>query len=381
MINGAEWQRIRQAVAPKIMRPKVLEENIDDFNSVAEDTIERLKIVKVTSGQDGEVPDLEGELKKWSTESVGTMVLDTRIGLYNDPPNEEAIKLIQSVDDSFKFMQILLFGFVEKNLLPYMDTPSFKKFSKATETAEEVLAMFINKKIEELEEMAKRDDFQENQVVSLLTYLLAKKEITLQEIIRLAGSLLGASIDTTAYSTLWVLYHLARNPMVQENLYQELCSNLGKDGNVTSGSLAKLSYLKACVKESARMTPVFAQNRRILDKDVVLSGFLVPAKTIIGLDFYSTGTSEKHFENALEYKPERWLRENKKEIHPFAILQFGYGPRMCIGSRVAELEMYLLVAKVIQRFRLEYHHEPLEMIQKLSAVPEKPVRIKFVDRY
>lgn len=91
------------------------------------------------------------------------MVLDTRIGLYNDPPNEEAMKLIQSVDDSFKYIQILLFGFVEKNLLTYMDTPSFKKLSKAIETAHEVLKMFIGKKIKEFEEMAKTDDFQENQ--------------------------------------------------------------------------------------------------------------------------------------------------------------------------------------------------------------------------
>ena len=68
--NGKEWHRIRQAVAPKVMRPKVLEENIDDFNCVAEETIERLKKLKVTSGQDGEVPDLEVELKKWSTEST-----------------------------------------------------------------------------------------------------------------------------------------------------------------------------------------------------------------------------------------------------------------------------------------------------------------------
>ena len=60
---------MRQAVAPKVLRPKVLEENIDDFNCVAEDTIERLKKIKATIGQDGEVPDLEGELKKWSIES------------------------------------------------------------------------------------------------------------------------------------------------------------------------------------------------------------------------------------------------------------------------------------------------------------------------
>ena len=68
--HGEEWKRVRQAVAPKIMRPKVLEENIDNFNSVAEDAIERLAKIKGTSGQDGEVPDLEGELKKWSTESM-----------------------------------------------------------------------------------------------------------------------------------------------------------------------------------------------------------------------------------------------------------------------------------------------------------------------
>ena len=66
---GEEWKKIRQAVAPRIMRPKVLEENIDNFNSVAEDAVKQLVKIKGTCGQDGEVPDLEGELKKWSTES------------------------------------------------------------------------------------------------------------------------------------------------------------------------------------------------------------------------------------------------------------------------------------------------------------------------
>ena len=53
-----------------MMRPKVLEENIDNFNTVTKDTIERLVKIKGTSGQDGEIPDLEGELSKWVTESM-----------------------------------------------------------------------------------------------------------------------------------------------------------------------------------------------------------------------------------------------------------------------------------------------------------------------
>ncbi len=54
-----------------MMRPKVLEENIDNFNSVSKDTIERLAKIRGTGGlEDGEIPDLEGELGKWATEST-----------------------------------------------------------------------------------------------------------------------------------------------------------------------------------------------------------------------------------------------------------------------------------------------------------------------
>lgn len=47
------------------MRPKVLEENIDNFNAVTKDAIERMVQIRDSNG---EVPDLEGELSKWSTE-------------------------------------------------------------------------------------------------------------------------------------------------------------------------------------------------------------------------------------------------------------------------------------------------------------------------
>ena len=47
------------------MRPKVLEENIDNFNAVTKDAVERMVQIRDSYG---EVPDLEGELSKWSTE-------------------------------------------------------------------------------------------------------------------------------------------------------------------------------------------------------------------------------------------------------------------------------------------------------------------------
>lgn len=82
----------------------------------------------------------------------------------------------------------------------------------------------------------------------------------------------------TANSVLWLLYNLGRNPHVQDKLYQEVLSVVGQDEDVTSQSLAKLSYLKACVKESMRLNPILSSLGRILDQDIVLSGYNVPAQ-------------------------------------------------------------------------------------------------------
>ena len=51
---------------------------------------------------------------------------------------------------------------------------------------------------------------------------------------------------------LWLLYHLANNPKVQERVYEEVLSLIGPHGDFTSESFAKLQYIKACVKESMR---------------------------------------------------------------------------------------------------------------------------------
>lgn len=57
------------------------------------------------------------------------------------------------------------------------------------------------------------------------------------------------------------------------------------------------------------------------------------------------GSNEENFENSSEFRPERWLQE-KKKINAFAHLPFGIGKRMCIGRRLAELQLHLAVCWV-----------------------------------
>ena len=100
-----------------------------------------------------------------------------------------------------------------------------------------------------------------------------------------------------------MLYHLGRLPHIQEKLHQEVDRVVGKEKHITPDKIAKLSYLKAFLKESmryyfcfycfclfffynidavyiffsVRVTPIFTLSSRLLQKDVVLSGYRVPA--------------------------------------------------------------------------------------------------------
>ena len=58
----------------------------------------------------------------------------------------------------------------------------------------------------------------------------------------------------------------------------------------------------------------------------------------------------EYFPEPNKFLPERWLRNKSgdlvNDIHPFSLLPFGHGPRMCIGRRFAEQEIYLGLIKV-----------------------------------
>lgn len=60
--------------------------------------------------------------------------------------------------------------------------------------------------------------------------------------------------------------------------------------------------------------------------------------------------SDKYFTEANTFNPKRWIKgtmENEN-LNPYASLPFGYGTRMCIGRRVAEQEIYLIITKVLK---------------------------------
>nr|XP_058964267.1 cytochrome P450 10-like [Pocillopora verrucosa] len=379
-LEGEKWSRLRKALAPKMLRPKGIRENLDNFNGVARDAITHMAALR---GIGDEIPDLEGELSKYATESIGTMAFDVRVGLFDDPPSKETkkmLKMIKAVFDGFALLGKLNSGW-EGLLYRFIKTPSYKKFVETQDITFSTSQEIIDRKVMELNKMAEEgEQFPENQAVPMLAYLIMKGDLTPKEISVNSIFMFRAGVETTTNGLLWVLYDLARNPRVQEKVYEEVTSLIGTHGDFTPESFAKLEYIKACVKESMRLHPVALGWARVLTQDLVLSSYMVPAGTIVSYSNYLSGRSEELFKFPLEFRPERWLNEDLGKIHPFASLPFGVGSRMCIGRRIAEAEIYLLTAKLVQRFTMEYHDEPMGTKLSFLAVPDRPLKIKFIDR-
>ena len=66
----------------------------------------------------------------------------------------------------------------------------------------------------------------------------------------------------------------------------------------------------------------------------------------------------------------------------FASIPFGFGTRMCPGRRIAELELHLLLARIVQQFDIRYPSDAEEVKPYIRGVtiPDRPVRAKFVNR-
>lgn len=75
----------------------------------------------------------------------------------------------------------------------------------------------------------------------------------------------------TANSTQWILYLLARNPNLQEELHAELQKVYGCD------EVAQLPLLRGVVKEALRLYPTAPFLTRYLPQDNLIGGYHVPA--------------------------------------------------------------------------------------------------------
>ncbi|KAF3695134.1 Sterol 26-hydroxylase, mitochondrial [Channa argus] len=262
-----------------------------------------------------------------------------------------------------------------RNILPY-----WKRYIAGWEGIFSFAKKLIDKKMKIIQQ---RIDNNQDVAGEYLTYLLSNTQMSVKDVYGSITELLLAGVDTTSNTLTWTFHLLSRNPHTQDRLYEEVSTFVPMDWTPSAEEVTQMPYLRAVLKEALRMYPVVPLNARIIShKTVTIGGYQFPKKTSFAFYHYAISHDKDTFPEPFTFKPERWLRDGRERPNPFGSIPFGFGVRGCVGRRIAELEMYMVLFQLIRLFEIK--PDPtvgeLKSINRTVLVPNKLLNLHFVAR-
>jgi len=166
-----------------------------------------------------------------------------------------------------------------------------------------------------------------------------------------------AGHETTATALLWWSWLMATHPQVQARAAAEIDAALAGQPP-GADAMQALPWLTASLKEAMRLfPPVAAVMTRRLTCEIELGGVRLPARTLVRVTPWLLHRDPRWWPREPEaFRPERFMAPTEvwtpDPIPRGAYIPFGLGPRVCLGQHFAQLEMTLIAALLLQRFRL-----------------------------
>ncbi|XP_069115576.1 probable cytochrome P450 CYP44 [Argopecten irradians] len=373
-VNGAEWNRMRKAVQSLMLRPKEVAEYLPFVNEVADDVLAEIEQRK---DSEGNVHDFSSLMVRWNMETAGLICFGKRLGSLKEGMDSHTQRMIQANNDIFELTTKMTF------LHPWQSR-SYAALSKRHFEAEDYFygngQDLVNTTISHMNNLAENGELNGDQEKHFISHLLSNTELGYKDLSIIVMNVFADGLNATVPAFVLALYCLAKNPQIQEQAFQEVQQNTSDD--ITDLCVKNIPYIKACFKESYRFYPLILDTKRLLEKDVVIRGYHIPAGTVIELCPFVQQMSPDYFDHPYDYQPERWIRESSyyKNHHPYIIIPFSHGPRMCIGRRIAEQDMYVMMAKLLKKYRVSTPTKDLGLKYQIIQILDRPVTFQFQER-
>jgi len=151
-----------------------------------------------------------------------------------------------------------------------------------------------------------------------------------------------------------MVYNLLQHPEALQKCYAEVDEIIG-DKNIELEDIPKLKYIEASIRETLRyLGPIPAIMRRPKETRLLGGKYRVTHDSAI-----LSNLKGLHHDPAVwgpdcnEFRPERFLDGGWEALPANAWKPFGTGVRSCIGRYLAEQEIVLAFAMILQRFVVE----------------------------
>ncbi|XP_020659476.3 cholesterol side-chain cleavage enzyme, mitochondrial isoform X1 [Pogona vitticeps] len=365
--SGEAWRQDRLVLNKEALSLKVLDNFVPLLNEVGEDFIKRVQMQIERSPQGKWTADFTNELFRFALESVCNVLYGTRLGLlqdFTDPTNQEFIDAV-----SLMFHTTSPMLYIPPKFLRWINSKIWLNHVKAWD----IIFTQADRCIQNIYRDLRLSRKNAKEYKGILSSLLMQDKLPVEDIKASITEMMAGGVDTTSMTLQWAMYELAKAPAIQERLRSEiLAAKSASQGDILN-VLKAAPLVKATIKEVLRLHPVAVTIQRYVTQELILQNYLIPAKTLVQVGIYAMGHDPRYFTRPEQFSPERWLGHDSRH---FRLLGFGFGPRQCLGRRIAELEMQLFLIHMLEKFKIETKRGvEVGTTFDLILVPDKPIHL------
>lgn len=154
--------------------------------------------------------------------------------------------------------------------------------------------------------------------------------------------------------------------------------------DITVEHLNKLRYTEWVVCETLRLHPPIPTINRLARETRTYSGVTIPQGAMVMIPLWHILMDPNIWPDPGRFDPDRFSPAEKDKRDPMAFLCFGQGPRLCLGMRLAYVELKMALAHVLRKVKvvLNDQTEPregtsVEVKTTGLLTPVKPVLLAF----
>ena len=352
--EGDLWLARRRRIQPAF-RPERLQALVRSVNRVMDPILDGW----TDTAHAGGGIDAMREAKRIAMRVIGRALLSLEIDTGSAGAFAAAVdaSLIQLVRRNWSLVQLPL----------WVPVPVNRALNRTRRTLDAFVGAEVSRR---LDDPAYRPD-------DMLTALLADRggaePWTRAALVNEAKTLFVAGFETTATALTWTLHLLAAHPAVADALQAEIDAVLGgRDPEMAD--LPRLPYGAAVVEEAMRLYPPVYNIGRECAEDDEIDGWAVPKGATMLISIFAIQRSPEWWDAPEAFRPERFLSADTAQRR--AALPYAVGKHQCIGSHFANIELLMIVARIVQRFRLSHRDRtPVGMAARTTLVPDRPVEL------
>ncbi|XP_066283597.1 cytochrome P450 2U1-like [Branchiostoma lanceolatum] len=203
---------------------------------------------------------------------------------------------------------------------------------------------------------------------------------TEQQNILVVMDLFLAGTETTSTTLRWALLYMILHPDIQDRVRREIDSVIGQNRDPSMAHRTQMPYTEATLDEVGRLATIapFALPHAT-SNDITFRGYNIPKGTVVEANIWAVHHDPQLWTDPHSFNPTRFLDDDGKIVKREEVIPFSIGRRVCLGERLARMELFLIFTSLLQRFSFELPEgAPVPSADGVFGGTHSPVPFKLV---